>query len=270
MALALSTSRQLGPKDWVPKGPMHADPDTDLLSESDRERLKKIYAAAKAFGDPGPDGRIMSIIKEDVMWLAETLDKIATLRRIDDFIFQEYAALINTVNCTAFALRYKSRLTGAEHRIVSGHGEILRKCFDGISQASAVLLVRPVFRVLKGDLEKFREMRFQLSIDNEIVLDEPFDRHIAPGDGRSPFAFGRTTEKSGTIFQSGWLDGQQQAWPDRPLGIFLAKGKSVRIDAVIHGPVEPVEIKTSLLGAVYTTEGLGGGAGVLIHAPGSS
>lgn len=259
----------LGPKDWIPKGILNVDPDTDLLTKEDRERLEKIYKAAKAWGNEGPDGQFLSITQGDVIWLAEALDQMAALRRIDDFVFPEYVAVIDAARRVAFAVRYKSRLTGTAHLEVSGPGEILSRVFDSISHASAVLLVRPVFKVSKGDLEKFRELRFQLSVDGQIVLDEPFDRHIVPGDGRLPFAFGNTTEKLGTIYQSGRLDAYQQAYPDRPLGIFLAKGQKVRIDALIHGSIDPVELKVSLLGAVYTTEAVGGGAEVVIRACGA-
>lgn len=248
-----STFKVLGPKDWVPKSPLFADFGTDLLSGDDRKKLQGLFKKAK-------DGHFENA--DDVKWLCETLDRVATLRRMDDYMFPEYVCLINYIACNAFALKFGRRMDPYQETAVLGSGEIMDMTMS-CQTSGAVFMVRPVVRILEagpGDREKFLDAGMKMKVDGYAVIDEPFRRHVLskPMEGRAPFSF-HSIPKDGTLFGVSPMTPAMEADGNVNLGIFLQTGTNVRIEAVTPGRfTDPVNVRVSLLGALYTTKASGG------------
>lgn len=252
---APSISRTLGPKDWIPRDPLWARPGTDFLTNEERERLQALRKMAGAGVLTGPD---------DVKWLCRTLDRIATYRKIDDYVFPEYVGLVNYISNMSYALRFDKRHDFRQDAVVLGHLSILEKLISA-QPCDAYFMVRPVVEILKGDIDdigKFMDATLVMKFDGSEAVRGEFRRHTLPFDG-VPFTFDNSIPKAtlslGVSPMEYSVSGSMWETNARVnLGLFLPNGTLVEIVVMDLRPLsEPVVVRTSLLGAFYTTRAAG-------------
>jgi hypothetical protein len=257
--------RILGPKDWVPMGPLPSPGfGTDFLVPEDRERLNQIYGKAVA-GD--------AVTPEEVIWLSRALNHAATLRRMDDYLFPKYVCLINGMSGTAMALGFPKRVTHlVRETAVLGAGDLLHQVVE-CDVCTAVFMVRPVVEILKADpvdREKFLSSRMRMYVGHVAVIDDTFLGHTLPLEGRAPFTFGSElpAKTENGLYGVSPLTDQNEADGRYNLGLFVPNGTDLRIEAVISGSFrDPVVVRTKILGALYTTKGPGASFGVRLLGP---
>jgi len=242
-------ARLPAPKDWHPVGKGTPGPGQDFLSPEDRKRLRGIRRK-------GAD-----VPPEDVAWLRKMVEELSILRRIDDFIFPEQAALINHISNCGYQIRMARRLEIEQTAVLPGNMIMFQvlEHFIACQPPEAVLVIRPWIEVKEGtaaaDVETLSAGTLEFVVDPQIVISEAVRRHLLPGDGRRPFVLDQSVDLFAAV---PWrLDDRGNIILTPPFGIFATNGSRLEI-RISHGTLEqPVQIRASVLAALYTTKDVG-------------
>lgn len=236
-----------GPKDWAPRRPIK---NSSLLSRADEKRLQFLDGSDKK-----------SKVEE---WLLGLVRKLAALRP-EEHQFPQYAALVNQISCSAYAMRYdtrrpflkETRLLPTDH-----HSMIDLLGWTTSSQVcDAILFVRPFVKFPKGTPAEILEMAGKwtvtLTIDGEqveksMLLDEILVKADGNGIRRQPYVI---TRKPSSLFLGVGLNEKQEADPSDWLGLMLPNNSFLQL--VVHeikGLPWEAKITAGVVAASYTTK----------------
>ena len=182
--------------------------------------------------------------------------------------FPKYLALVNTINCTAFAMRFAS-LEKAEATLDFRNAPPDPWTAIDLTTTSPVTdaqcMVRPYLRLHadapKDAIEVAQGMKIDLEVDGERLITGGWAaEHLALPDGtgfrRTPFQFPKTAA-AGCLFRAAGLDNAQQANPDDSHGFMLPNGSRIflRVHG-IHGTAMVLDgrLSAGLVLANYTTK----------------
>lgn len=237
-----------GPKDWAPARPIK---NTTLLTAGEEARLEAIVRV-------GPKSKVEE-------WLLELVRRISLLGP-EEYQFPEYAALVNLISASAYAMRYARRepFSKETQLVPTTYDTDLMDWITSSPPCDAILFIRPFVRLPKNTPDNVREQvgkwRAAIIIDGEDVekslpLD---DLLVKPGSIRkNPFSFHHNLR---SLFPGCALDEQQQALRAEQYGVMLPNGS--RVQLVIRELTglstfgQQIIITAGAVAASYTTKAL--------------
>lgn len=204
-------------------------------------------------------------VESDIWWLCTLLETIAALRH-DECVFPQYAALINQLPRTAYALRLLKQQRIAKVSSIESLGTSDLDLLDSHVQcpdSDAVMVVRPYIRLHAGtspdEVEEFRKAEFSFLVDRQTVLDHVSVEEVLvlpENTALRKMPFVMPEGMPGNIHVSGRVDTLNQADRDPVLGIFAVNGD--RLNLVLHPspyrPEKPLNLTAGLVAARYTSK----------------
>jgi hypothetical protein len=235
------------PKDWSPARP------PVLLTKKDRLHLAYILS-----------GEVVD--KKDVEWLCKKVDMLARLGP-EEFEFPSYAALVNPIACTAFAMRFsRGRHWRRETTLEAGPLDGTVTLMDMTTQSpvcDADMVVRPFVRLASTTkpemVDEIRREKLEMEVDGETVISGSLDDHLVRPDGwsvrRIPYMIHRV---GACLFTAVALDEQSQASAEQQYGLMAPNGTKINIRLVgcENSLSERVRLTTGVVAAAYTTKAL--------------
>jgi hypothetical protein len=241
-----------GPKkqDWSP--PRLSEP-ADLLTPLERGVLERLKDADLS----------LPTLKADIESLRQIASRLARLKA-DDFDFPEYAAFVNHISCTAYAMRFDKRVSlEAPVDLEKGQQGWRSESLTTASQpCDAILAVLAYVRVAspagQGVIEELRKAVFFLSIDgNPVVQGEPLAGYLVLQDGTGVRRLPRILRRgAGNLFTGCAFTPEQEADPSRHYGIMMPNQSVIQMELKLENGLteEPVRLRAGLVAARYTTK----------------
>ena len=245
----------VGPRkqDWRP---FHAsDVGRDLLTQEERELLLRLKKT-----DPLllPGG-----LARDLEALRKAIDRLSRIKP-DDFDFPEYAALLNPISCTAYAMRFDGRYSIDETLVIQEleRGPLTWTRTTWSQPCDALLATRAYVRVAPPAsllaIEELRKAVLTLRIDGEPVIDrESLAGYLALPDGWGVRRIPRLLRlRTQSLFTGVGLNDEAEADPGLHYGIMLTNGCQIRMEIELHDCTftGPVTLAAGLVLGRYTTK----------------
>ena len=245
----------IGPRkqDWRPAHT--SDKGGDLLTQEERELLQRLRKT-----DPLllPEG-----LARDLDALRKAIDRLSRIKP-DDFDFPEYAALVNPISCTAFAMRFDGRWSIDETLVIREleRGLLSFTRTTESQPCDALLATRAYVRVAPQAsqlvIEELRKAVLTLSIDGEPVIDrESLAGYLALPDGWGVRRIPRLLRlRTQSLFTGVGLNDEAEADPGLHYGIMLPNGSQIQMELGLNDCTftGPVTLAAGLVLGRYTTK----------------
>lgn len=237
-----------GPKDWAPARPIR---NTTLLTPAEHRKLSEIE-------------RSNSKTKTEE-WLLGLVRRISDLKP-EEYLFPQYAALVNLMSDSAYAMRYARRESFLkETQILTTTHPYDIDLLDWTTSSrvcDAILLIRPFVRLSPGTPAAVRaqvgKWRSTLTIDGEdlekgMLLDDILVQENGDGVRKNPFSFSKNVAG---LFPGCGLSERQEADRDDQYGVMLPNGSRVNLVISFERPEQEIRITAGVVAASYTTKAL--------------